>query len=83
MEDGVGSDEIGFSLQFDWLRDDRVAIMVVEYHKVLAAATGGDGEAASLVCGYFTSQLDCLDKKLVESAWGLMLAWEDNMGWYD
>ena len=54
MEDGVGSDELGFTPRFDRLRDDRVAIMVVDYHVVLAAATGGEGGAASLVCGDFT-----------------------------
>ena len=81
MEDGVGSDELGFAPRFDRLRDDRVAIMVAEYHEVLAAVTGGDGEAASLVRGDFTSQFDCLDKNLVGSDWGIMLAWEDNRGW--
>ena len=81
MEDGVGSDELGFALGFDRLRDDRVSIMVVEYHKVLAAATGGDGEAASLVRGDSTSQFKCLEKNLVGSHWGIMLAWEDSRGW--
>ena len=67
VEDGVGSDELGFAPQFDRLRDDCVAIMVVEYHAIIAAATGGDGEAASFVCGEVTSQLDCLDKRLLGS----------------
>ena len=57
--------------------------MVVDYHKVLAAATGGDGEAASLVRGYFTSKFDCLDKNLVGLDWVLMMAWENNRGWCD
>ena len=81
--DGVGSDELGFAPRFDQIKDDCVAIMVVEYHEVLAAATGGDGEADSLVRGDFTSQFYCLDKNLVGLAWGLMLAWEDNRGWYN
>ena len=64
MEDGVGSDELGFAPQFDWLRDYCIAIMVVEYHGVLASTTGGHGEADSLVRGDFTSQFDCIIKKL-------------------
>ena len=55
MEDGVGSYELGFAPQFDCLRDDRVDIMVVEYHEVHAAATRGYKEAACLVRGDFTS----------------------------
>ena len=57
--------------------------MVVEYHEVLAAANGGDGEAASLVRGDFTIQFDCLNKNLVGLDWGIMLDWEDNRGWCD
>ena len=38
-----------FNSRFYWLGDDCVTFMVVEYHEVLAAATRGDGEAASLV----------------------------------
>ena len=49
MEDGVCSDELCFTSRFYRLGEDCVAVMVVEYHEVLAAATGGDGEAASLV----------------------------------
>ena len=49
MEDGVGSDELCFTSRFYWLGGDCVAVMVVEDHEVLAAATGGDREAASLV----------------------------------
>ena len=55
--------------------------MVVEYQEVLAAATGGYREAASLVRGDFTSKFDCLDKNLVGSDWGLIMAWENNRGW--
>ena len=73
MEDGVDSDELGFAPRFDWLRDDPVAIMILEYHEALAAATGGDGEAASLVRVEFTSKFNCLEKNLVGSAWGIML----------
>ena len=62
MEDGVGSDELGFAPRFDRLRGDRVAIMVVDYHEVLAADTEGDGEAVGLVRGDFTSQFNCLKK---------------------
>ena len=65
VDNSVGSDELGFAPRFDRLRDDCVAIMVVEYHEVLAAATGCDGEAASLVCGDFTSQFEYLNKNLV------------------
>ena len=54
--------------------------MVVEYHKVLAAATGGDGETASLVRGDFTSHFDCLDKHFIGSGWGRMMAWEEKRG---
>ena len=54
--------------------------MVVCDHEVLAAATGGDSETDCLVCGDFTSQFDCLDKHLMVSDWGSMLAWEDNRG---
>ena len=57
--------------------------MVVEYHEVLAAATGGDGETASLVRGYFTSQFDSLDKHLMGSGWERMLAWEEKRGFGD
>ena len=77
----MSSDDLGFAPQFDRLKDDRVAIMVVEYHRVLAADTGGDGEVASLVRGDFTSQFECLDKNLVGSDWGIMLDWENNRGW--
>ena len=54
--------------------------MVVEDHDVLSAATGGDGEANSLVYGDFASQFDCLNKHLMGSGWGRMLAWEDKRG---
>ena len=54
--------------------------MVVEYHEVLADATGGDGETSSLVRGDFTSQFDCLNKHLMGSDWGRILAWEDKRG---
>ena len=80
MEDGVGLDELGFTPRFDQLRDTCISIMVIEYHEVLAAATGGDGEASSLVRGDFTSQFNCLDKNLVGSSWGIMMDWEDNRG---
>ena len=83
VEDGVGLDDLGFASRFDQIRYDCVDIMVVEYHEVLDAVTGGDREATSLVCGDFTSQFDCLDKNLVGSVWGLMMAWEDNRGWCD
>ena len=83
VEDGVGLDEFGFAPRFYRLRDDHVAIMVVEYHMALAAANGGDGEAASLVCGDFTSQFNYLNKNLVIPDWGLMLAWDNNRGWCD
>ena len=49
MEDGVGSYELCFTSRFYWLGDDCVAVMVVEDHEVLAAATGGEGEVSSLV----------------------------------
>ena len=49
MEDGVGSDKICFTSQFYRLGGDCVAVMGIEYHEVLAAATGGDGEATSVV----------------------------------
>ena len=54
--------------------------MVVEDHEVLDATTGGDGEAAILVRGDFSSQFDCLDKHLIVSGWGRMLTWEDKRG---
>ena len=83
VEYGIGSYELGFPSRFDRLRDDRVAIMVLEYHEVLAATNGGDREATSLVRGDFTSQFDCLKKNLVGLDWGLILVWEDNRGWCD
>ena len=43
VEDGVGSDELCFTSRFYRLGDDFVAVMVIEDHEVLAAATGGDG----------------------------------------
>ena len=82
VEDSVGSDELRFDPRFNRLRYDCIAIMVVEYLEVLAAGTGGDREAASLVSGDFTCQFNCLDKNLVGSDWEIMLAWEDNRGWY-
>ena len=54
--------------------------MVVEDDEVLASATGGDREKASLVRGDFTSQFDCLDINLMVWGWGLMLAGEDQRG---
>ena len=77
MKDGLGSDELFFASLFYRLRYECVAVMVVEDHVVLDAATGGDGEAASLVRGDFSSQFDCLDKHLMGSVWGRMLVWED------
>ena len=44
VEDGIGSYGLGFATRIDWLRDDRVDIMVVQYHEVLAATTGGGGK---------------------------------------
>ena len=49
MEDGVGSDKLCFTSQFYRLGDDCISVMVREDHAVLDAATGGDGETASLV----------------------------------
>ena len=80
VEYGVGSDELCFTSQFYRLGDDCVAVMVVEDHEVLAAATGGDGEAASLIRGDFASQFDPLDKKMMGLGWGRMLAWEGKRG---
>ena len=77
---GVGSDEICFTSRFYWLGDDCVAVMVIEEYEVLADATIGDGETASLVRGDFTSQFDCLDKHLMGSGCGRMLAWEEKRG---
>ena len=57
--------------------------MVLYDHEVLAAATEGDGEAASLVSGDFTSQFNCLDKNLMGLDWGIILTWENNGGWFD
>ena len=51
VDDGVDLDEFGFSPRFDWIRDDCVAVMFVEYHEVISVATGGEREAASLVRG--------------------------------
>ena len=51
--------------------------MVVEDHEVLAVVTVGDGKPASLFRGDFTSQFDCLDKHLMGSGWGGMLAWDN------
>ena len=79
----ISSDQLRFAPRFDLPRDDRVAIMFVEYHEVLAAATGGDGETASLVRGDLTSQFNCISKNLVGLAWMLMLDWEENSRWCD
>ena len=49
MENSVNLDELWFDPRFDRLRDDPVAIMVIEYYELLSAATGGDGEVASFV----------------------------------
>ena len=49
MEDRVGSNELCFTSRFYRLGDDCVAVMVVEDHEVIAAATGGDRESSSLV----------------------------------
>ena len=46
---GVGSDEIYFTSQFYRLGYDCITVIVIEDHEVLAAATGGDREDASLV----------------------------------
>ena len=80
VEDGLGSDELCFTLRFYQLGDDCIAVMVIEDHEVLAAATGGDGETASLVRVDFSSQFDCLEKYLMGLGWGCMLAWEDKRG---
>ena len=52
-------------------------------HEVLSAATGGARETASLVRGDFISKFDCLNKHLMGSDWGRMLAWEDKRGYSD
>ena len=49
MEDRVGSDKLCFTSRFYRLRYDSITVMVIEDHEVLAAATGGDRETASLV----------------------------------
>ena len=49
--------------------------MVVEYHEVLAAANGGDGEAASLVRGDFNSQFNCLNKTWWDRTGGSCWPW--------
>ena len=54
--------------------------MVLEDHEVLAAATVGGREMTRLVRGDFTSQFDCLDKHVMGSNWGRMLAWKDKRG---
>ena len=77
MEDRVGSDELCFTSRFYRLGDDCVAVLVVEDYEVLASATGGDREAASLVSGCFASQFNCFNIHLMGSGWGRMLAWED------
>ena len=77
MEEGVGSDELCLTSRFYQFGDYFVAVMVVDDYEVLAAADGGDGETAILVRGYFTNQFECLDKHLMGSGWGCMLAWED------
>ena len=43
MEERVGSDELCFTSRFYRLGDDCITFMVIEYHEVLADATGGDG----------------------------------------
>ena len=48
MEDGVGSDELCFTSRFYRPGDDYITFMVIEDHEVLAAATVGDRETASL-----------------------------------
>ena len=80
MEDRVGLYELCFTLRIYRLGDDCVAVMVVEDHDVLAAATGGNGEAASLVSRDFASHFDCLNKHLMGSGWRSMLAWGDKRG---
>ena len=80
MEERVGSDELCFTLRFYRLGDDCITVMVIEDHEVLADATGGDWEADSLVSGYFASQFNCLNRHLMGSGWGRMLAWEDKRG---
>ena len=54
--------------------------MVIEEHVVITAETGGDGETASLVRGYFTSQFNCFNKHLTGLGWGRILTWEDKRG---
>ena len=54
--------------------------MVIEDHEVLAAATGGDWEAASLVSGCFASKFNFFNRHLMESGWGRLLTWEDKRG---
>ena len=49
MQDASGSDEFAFDERGEWLRQDGVAVMVVQDHEVLAAAGRGDGKTSSLV----------------------------------
>ena len=60
MQDAIGLDEFAFAVRGEWFHQYGVAVMVVQYHEVLATAGRGDRKMSSLVGAYFSSELNCL-----------------------
>ena len=60
MQDASGSDEFVFAVRGEWLRQDGIAVIVVQDNEVLATAVRGYGKTSSLVSAYFSSELDFL-----------------------
>ena len=56
----IGSDEFPFSARGEWLFLYSIAVMVVQYHEVLATARRGDSKTYSLESAYFSSEFNCL-----------------------
>ena len=63
-------DKVGFGTRFDGLCKYGIAVIVIEDHKVLVAAAGGDGKTASLVSRSFPGDVNWLQvHKIGLDAW--------------
>ena len=60
VEGGVRANEFVLVARFEWLCNDGIAVIVIEYHDVFAAATGSDGETTCLVRGDLAGDFDGL-----------------------
>ena len=60
VQDASGSNEFAFASRGEWLRQDGISVMVVQYHELIATAGRGERKTSSLVSAYFSIELHCL-----------------------